>query len=763
MHGAIMILAFFTLILTSSSAQNAFFREADYRQLYPLMSIAVQLQNHAHALPYFFGLLENLDYPKDQILIDIYIETHIDATLSKTKQWVNDARKYYRSIFLTTDMRNYQEEALMKARNSKAKYVLYLKNSTDVDEKEEISYCPLLFAPFGDPPTVKVPPEPLLLDLSHSDSSFLTFSSDNLYGYSENNSDEPNIVLENSASRMNISFFLDNEYFYGYFFNHSLRSLDFQRKMLRYLLADWIANSGLMPIVHSSFLKVTYPRSSLLVKAKMIELLKLMGFEYTWWKATDGHQLESEPLYGEVELLPDYEDPYYKRPMKTGELKKMNRVIVFEDDLRFVVNSTDLLKELIEDIDSSEIEWDLIYLGRKRLEGANENWVPGHRHLSTVDYSYWTLVDEYIPIMFDKHPNMTWRNAFPNRDLIAYTIYPTIVVPERYTYQPGYISDTEDSDIVDAESGKLILWQQHKEKMLISNNFYVILIKRLRKMGCICGKPDLEIGMQQYRILKPFAKGGFSQLFLVEECKTGHKRALKRIDCHSKTDVKRVQNEIDMQQRFGIHPNILSLKCFADDEIPHGLRFSLIFNFYERGTLQDELTDRRPCCNYIVEERVVRLFLQIASAIKFMHSSSPPIAHRDIKPANVLLSDDDRPMLMDFGSCFACPIIINDGKDSRMQLDEAGELCSMPYRAPELFVCEVGSVIDQSLDIWVFAWLLLFALCFFRSPFDDIYERGDSIALAIQSKILDAIRLMIAVDPKDRPSIISVCELLEGF
>ncbi|VDK77175.1 unnamed protein product [Onchocerca ochengi] len=303
-------------------------------------------------------------------------------------------------------------------------------------------------------------------------------------------------------------------------------------------------------------------------------------------------------------------------------------------------------------------------------------------------------------------------------------------------------------------------------------------------MGCICGKPDLEIGMQQYRILKPFAKGGFSQLFLVEEYKTGHKLALKRIDCYSKTDVERVRNEIGIQRRFGMHPNILSLKCFTDDEIPHGLRFSLIFNFYERGSLQDELTDRRPCCDYINEERVIRLFLQIASAINFMHSSSPPIAHRDIKPANVLLSGNDRPILMDFGSCFACPIIINDGNDSRMQLasfcytfvlllDEAGELCSMPYRAPELFVCEVGSIIDQSVDIWSLG-CLLFALCFFRSPFDDIYERGDSIALAVQSgkityadnhpysqKILDAIRLMITVDPADRSSITSVCELLE--
>lgn len=73
-------------------------------------------------------------------------------------------------------------------------------------------------------------PEPLLIDLGHKDSSFLTFSSGNLYGYSKTDSEEPGAVFENSASRMNISFFVDNEHFYGYFFNHSLRSLDFQIK-----------------------------------------------------------------------------------------------------------------------------------------------------------------------------------------------------------------------------------------------------------------------------------------------------------------------------------------------------------------------------------------------------------------------------------------------------------------------------------------------------------------------------------------------------
>lgn len=77
--------------------------------------------------------------------------------------------------------------------------------------------------------------------------------------------------------------------------------------------------------------------------------------------------------------------------------KKMDRVIIFEDDLRFMVNSTDLLKELIEDIDSSRIEWDLVYLGRKRLEGANENWVPGK--LSDADFAnsidFWLSFEDF--------------------------------------------------------------------------------------------------------------------------------------------------------------------------------------------------------------------------------------------------------------------------------------------------------------------------------------------------------------------------------
>lgn len=67
------------------------------------------------------------------------------------------------------------------------------------------------------------------------------------------------------------------------------------------------------------------------------------------------------------------------------------------------------------------------YLGRKRMVKDPEEWVRGSKHLVYAGYSYWTVgyiisyigakklvnanplenlipVDEFLPIMYDKHP-----------------------------------------------------------------------------------------------------------------------------------------------------------------------------------------------------------------------------------------------------------------------------------------------------------------------------------------------------------------------
>ncbi|NXV83924.1 GT251 galactosyltransferase, partial [Atlantisia rogersi] len=47
---------------------------------------------------------------------------------------------------------------------------------------------------------------------------------------------------------------------------------------------------------------------------------------------------------------------------------------------------------LMRDLEASGIAWDLIYIGRKRMQVERpERAVPGVRSLVEADYSYWTL------------------------------------------------------------------------------------------------------------------------------------------------------------------------------------------------------------------------------------------------------------------------------------------------------------------------------------------------------------------------------------
>ncbi len=74
---------------------------------------------------------------------------------------------------------------------------------------------------------------------------------------------------------------------------------------------------------------------------------------------------------------------------------------------------------------------------------------------------------------------------------------------------------------------------------------------------------------------------------------------------------------------------------------------------------------------------------------------------RDVRPHNILLSDDDSPILMDFGSSGPARIEAKSRKEAQEMQDEAAEHCSMAYRAPELFSIGTGAVIDAKIDIWV--------------------------------------------------------------
>lgn len=146
------------------------------------------------------------------------------------------------------------------------------------------------------------------------------------------------------------------------------------------------------------------------------------------------------------------------------------RILILEDDLRFVPGFNRRLAATIKEADVALPDWELLYVGRKRMS-SNEVMVEGTRFLAYPSYTYWTLayvlrhsgarklmaqrplekmvaVDEFLPIMFNRHPNKRWLAHFEPRDLLAISAEPLLVEPLRYTGEPFYVSDTEDSETI---------------------------------------------------------------------------------------------------------------------------------------------------------------------------------------------------------------------------------------------------------------------------------------------------------------------------
>ncbi|CAI5444274.1 unnamed protein product [Caenorhabditis angaria] len=285
-------------------------------------------------------------------------------------------------------------------------------------------------------------------------------------------------------------------------------------------------------------------------------------------------------------------------------------------------------------------------------------------------------------------------------------------------------------------------------------------------MGCVLSQVDIAGQGLRIKIVKEIAKGGFGEVLLGEDVDGGDKYAIKKILANSDEDEMRIENEAKLHRLFENSETIVQL--IAHIQNPPKIENYLIFPFFPHGTIHDELEKRKEKGLYLEEEQILRYFESACRATQEIHSKE--YAHRDLKTANFLISMDRRTLVLtDFGSAARVPISIENSKDHNRLIDESAELCSMPYRAPELFSCDIGTQITNSIDIWSLG-CCLYAFLYFQSPFDSIYEKGGSIALATQSphkieysgkfseKLIGLIKSMLVSPPEDRPKIEEILE-----
>src|SRR5581483_11883091 len=191
------------------------------------------------------------------------------------------------------------------------------------------------------------------------------------------------------------------------------------------------------------------------------------------------------------------------------------------------------------------------------------------------------------------------------------------------------------------------------------------------------------------------------------------------------------------------HPNVIVIHDVVDGDEGDD-RFYIVMEYVEGRGLDARLREEGP----LALPQVAALVTQIASALDHLHAHG--IVHRDIKPANVLVTDDGRVKITDFG------IARSDDPAATAENDIFG---TPQYMAPEQIQ---GREVDARTDVFALG-VLVYEMLTGRKPFPGatvaevthriVYEppvppavHGEPLPTAVRTVLLRA----LAKNPDDR-------------
>jgi TolB-like protein len=224
-----------------------------------------------------------------------------------------------------------------------------------------------------------------------------------------------------------------------------------------------------------------------------------------------------------------------------------------------------------------------------------------------------------------------------------------------------------------------------------------------------------------YQVRSPLGAGGMGEVYRATDTKLGRDVALKVLPAemaHDPERLARFRREAKALAQLD-HPNIVTIHSVEECDGVHFLTMQLV---------EGQPLDRLICADGLPLEQIVDIASALGDALAAAHEKG--IVHRDLKPANVMVSNEGRVKVLDFG--LAKDVRGSNLGDATMtsgSRTEVGVVMGTPaYMSPEQ---TSGRPLDHRTDIFSLG-VLLHEIATGRRPFE-----GSSSAELISAILRD--------------------------
>ncbi|KAL8486927.1 hypothetical protein ACS0TY_023570 [Phlomoides rotata] len=246
-------------------------------------------------------------------------------------------------------------------------------------------------------------------------------------------------------------------------------------------------------------------------------------------------------------------------------------------------------------------------------------------------------------------------------------------------------------------------------------------------------------------------RGGFGVVYK-GELHDGTKIAVKRMESGAMgtKGMKEFQAEIDVLTKVR-HRHLVALLGYCIN----GNERLLVYEYMPQGTLSQHLFEWRDHgCQPLTWKQRVTIALDVARGVEYLHSlAQQSFIHRDMKPTNILLSDDMRAKVADFGLVRNAP----DGKYS-VETRLAG---TFGYLAPEY--AATGRVTTK-VDVYAFGVVLMEIITGRKALDETVPDERSHLVTWFRRVLINKENLRKSIDPildPDDETYESICKAAE--